>query len=129
MERDQVLAKLVLKLRKKKEDPHDESIASSTGLDSILSQADKMIQSDAVESDFSAVEGHLIPKKIPRSHLKGRETKRKGFLTFKFKVFIKKLILVFLLNQVKFNNIGSYYINSCALMIRINSKKEELKLE
>lgn len=60
LERDQVLAKLVLKLRKKKRDGHDEaneslddSTASSSGFERILAQADSLIRGDASESEWS----------------------------------------------------------------------------
>nr|CAB3265830.1 early endosome antigen 1-like [Phallusia mammillata] len=61
LERDQLLAKLVLKLRKKKHDVSDDvseshddiSVASSVGLDQMLAKADSLIRTNVVDSDWS----------------------------------------------------------------------------
>lgn len=69
LERDQLLAKLVLKLRKKKQhdvsddasELHDDSsVASSVGLENILAKADSLVRSNVVDSDWSESD-HVLP--------------------------------------------------------------------
>ena len=61
------MAKLVLKLRKRKDDQendsHDDSLTSSTGFESILTQADRMMRSDVIDSDSSAIGDDVVSKK------------------------------------------------------------------
>ncbi|XP_078495078.1 uncharacterized protein LOC104266398 [Ciona intestinalis] len=64
LERDQILAKLVLKLKKKRADTSsdvndDDSTTSSTGFESILSKADRLLRRNDVTSDFSDTEKHI----------------------------------------------------------------------
>nr|XP_026693441.1 uncharacterized protein LOC104266398 [Ciona intestinalis] len=64
LERDQILAKLVLRLKKKRADTSlgvndDDSTTSSVGFESILSKADRLLRSNDVTNDFSDTGRHI----------------------------------------------------------------------
>ncbi|XP_076799576.1 uncharacterized protein LOC143444274 isoform X4 [Clavelina lepadiformis] len=72
LERDQLLAKLLLKIRKQKSetavddasDTHDESIASSSGLEKVLAEAEHYIRSGVVQSDLTTDSDASPEKKL-----------------------------------------------------------------
>ena len=110
MERDQLLAKLLLKLRKKKEDEYgdvlDSSFASSTGLESILTEADRIIRKDTIDSDSSLLEEEVVPKK-----------KRNASGSFKHKG--KKLLQHF---TPRFGCLGVIFTRNANTMLKIVPK-------
>ena len=88
-----MLAKLLLKARKEKvqEKPLENSFTSSTELDSILTQVDKMIRSDVMESDSSTIYDDSILKQETKSTPTQRRFGKRGF----YKCALKNCALCF----------------------------------